>query len=312
MMRRLFFLLPFLLPACVAEIGDLPGKGPALDAGEATGGGEGTDSGSGGGTGFFDAGTADAGDAPDAGPTLDAGGSFDAGTDVDAGVVDAGTAQPVFVVVGYAGVRRRSTDLGLTWSAPQTLGADGDNEFLLRAVTSGNGLFVAVGWKVLTSPDGLTWTERMNAQQQWLGGIQYHQGTFAAVGGYGYSAWSSDGLSWTAGTFRNAQAARTLAVGGNLLMAATDEGTWWRSSDGRDWTVDSTGHGSPDVAWCGNQFQVQSACAETIVRGDVAFGQGVWLRVNWTALERSTDGTHWTTVLTNATGLTGVTFGMVP
>lgn len=238
----------------------------------------------------------------------DAGSTDDGGS----GAADGGTPHPVFVVVGYEGVRRASTDLGLTWSAPQKLGPNGDNEFLLRAVTWGNGLFVAVGFKIVTSPDGVTWTERTNANTQWLGGVQYFQGVFSGVGGYGYSAWSSDGLTWTQSTFRNAEAARTLASNGTTLMAATDEGNWWRSADGRSWAVDSSNHGSAEVVYCGSRFETQAACPSTVVRGDVASGQGVWIRVDWDRIERSTDGTTWSTVLMSASGLTGAAFGLVP
>jgi hypothetical protein len=294
--------LVLLLTGCVAEVGDLEP----------------------------DAATPVVEDAGTSTPPVDAGQIVDAGqTAVDAGIIDAGasmpdagstapdagsTGTPTFVIVGYEGVRRHSTDLGLTWSAPQKLGADGDNEFLLRAVTYGNGLFVAVGWKIVTSPDGLTWTERTNAQNQWLGGIAHHAGLFSAVGGYGYSAWSNDGVSWTASTFRNAEAARTLALSPNgALMAATDPGTWWSSSDGKNWVVDSMGHGSSDIVWCGTQFKTASTCTTLVDKGDVAHGGGVWLRVNWMSVERSTDdGAHWTTVLNSSSGLTGVAFGLVP
>ena len=132
------------------------------------------------------------------------------------------------------------------------------------------------------------------------------------MGGYGYSAWSNDGVTWTAGTFRNAQAARTLAQANGALMAATDTGTWWRSTDGKQWTEDSTGHGSSEVVACGGQFTTASACSQTVVRGDVAYGGGVWIRVDWTQVQRSTDGVNWTTVLTSSSGLTGVAFGVTP
>jgi hypothetical protein len=215
------------------------------------------------------------------------------------------------VVVGYAGARRRSTDLGLTWSPVQTLGPSGDNEFLLRAVTFGAGLFVTVGWRIYTSPDGAVWTQRTNPQNQWLGGIRRHQGVFSAVGGYGYSAWSTDGVSWTASTFRNAEAARTLAASPTQLMAATDPGNWWRSSDGRTWTLDSGGHGSSDVVYCNTQFQTRASCSATVESGSSAFGQGVWVRVRNGAVERSTNGTSWTMVLPNG-GFTAVAFGTPP
>jgi len=157
----------------------------------------------------------------------------------------------------------------------------------------------------------VTWAERTNAQHQWLGGVLYEHGVFSAVGGYGYSAWSADGLTWTASTFRNAEAARTLATGGGVLMAATDPGNWWRSTDGKSWTLDSSGHGSSELVWCGTAFSTAAACTQTVARGDVAYGQGVWVRVSWDRIERSTNGTSWTSVLSSSNGLTGVAFGVV-
>ena len=51
-------------------------------------------------------------------------------------------------------------------------------------ITFGNGLFVAVskdvGTKVMTSPDGITWTPRDASDAQWLG-ISHGDGKFVAV-----------------------------------------------------------------------------------------------------------------------------------
>jgi len=51
-------------------------------------------------------------------------------------------------------------------------------------VTYGNGMFVAVGnaGKLLTSPDGVTWTARDSGTGQPLFGVAYGHGTFVAVG----------------------------------------------------------------------------------------------------------------------------------
>jgi hypothetical protein len=220
--------------------------------------------------------------------------------------------RPAFVIVGYQGLRRVSLDLGLTWSAPQTLGPSGDNVYLLRSVTWGEGQFVAVGWKVLTSPDGQTWTERTNARNQWLGGVTYFQGLFSAVGGFGYSAWSADGVAWTSGSSRGTEAARSIARLGTELMAGTDAGNWWKSTDGKNWTLDSSSHMSNQVVACGTRFTTSAACSTTVVTNTTAFGQGVWLRVSGKNVLRSTNGTTWTTALMGDSALTSVTFGLVP
>ena len=65
----------------------------------------------------------------------------------------------------------------------------------LYRVTYGNGIFVAVGstfvvvrrggyysGTILTSPDGVTWTQQTSGTRSWLRGVTYGNGTFMAVG----------------------------------------------------------------------------------------------------------------------------------
>jgi hypothetical protein len=221
-----------------------------------------------------------------------------------------GEGTPTFVAVGYAGRRIRSRDLGKTWTDDQKLGGGGDDEFLLRAVGFGRGLFVAVGWKILTSPDGATWTERSNPNRQWLGGIQFGLDRFAAVGGYGYSAHSSDGVTWSAGGNRGTEPARSLAFGAGKFVANTDDGNWWGSTDGTKWTRETGGHMGA-VVFCGTEFKDARACAGPLGRngGRTAFGAGVYVSLGNGRIERSEDGTTWQTVAASGAGLEAVTFG---
>src|SRR5206468_4335646 len=59
----------------------------------------------------------------------------------------------------------------------------------LRAMTYGNGQFVAVGYNndgsapILTSADGVTWVQRHSGTAEALNGIAYGNGQFVAVGG---------------------------------------------------------------------------------------------------------------------------------
>jgi hypothetical protein len=238
---------------------------------------------------------------------IDAGGS---GQNADSRPATSG----VFVAVGYAGRRVRSRDLGVTWEDDQTLGGGGDDEFLLRAVTHGRGLFVAVGWKILTSPDGKTWTERANPARQWLGGVGHANERFAAVGGFGYSASSMDGLTWMRAASRGTEAARSLAVGGGKFVGATDAGNWWSSTDGQAWQRGEGGHSSR-VVWCGDAFTDATRCSGPAGRnsGRSAFGAGVWVSVRGGSIERSTDGgTTWRTVKSGGASLEAVAFGPNP
>jgi len=44
---------------------------------------------------------------------------------------------------------------------------------------------VGDGGTILTSPDGVSWTERDSGTSNWLWGVTYGNGTFVAVGDYG-------------------------------------------------------------------------------------------------------------------------------
>jgi hypothetical protein len=216
------------------------------------------------------------------------------------------------VAVGYAGRRVRSTDLGLTWKDDTTLGGGGDDPYLLRAVVFAKGLFVAVGWKILTSPDGSaqSWTEHTLRGQQWLGGIQFGNGRFVATGGYGFSASSLDGENWQASGSLRTEASRSLAFGDGTFMSATDPGNWWSSTDGSSWTLVSGGHDTA-IAFCAGRFAEERTCTGDFSAGDRAVGEGVTVRANNGRLERSTDGVRFEAVLTGGNPLQAVAFGYV-
>jgi hypothetical protein len=226
----------------------------------------------------------------------------------------------VFVAVGYGARRIRSTD-GMTWTndvSSETNG--GDDTYLLRAVAYGGKQFVAVGWRVMTSPDGITWVDH-GAMSQWFGGLAWGKSMWVAVGGYGRRSTSTDGVTYVDATDTGTGAYRSLAFGdyaGGTWMAMGDGGrlstttdgttyselssialagaTWGEgfftgvvgdaieaSSDGgSSWTMSTTAPGSLDsVIYAGGQY--------------VAIGSGNALT--------SSDGNHWTTHA--ATGLGG-------
>jgi hypothetical protein len=216
------------------------------------------------------------------------------------------------VVVGYGGVRVRSIDLGKTWIDSKRLGGGGDDEFLLRTVAFGDGVFVAAGWQIHTSTDGKTWTQRENPTNQWLGGVRFGNDMFAAAGGYGYSAYSLDGITWMDGQGRGTDAARSVAFGDGTWMARADSGNWWRSTNGQNWQNAGGSH-SGGVVWCDTQFTDASQCDLPIARneGKTAFGEGVYISVDDRTIERSTDGRTWNDVFTASDGLEDVAFGYV-
>ena len=90
-----------------------------------------------------------------------------------------------------------STD-GLSWTAGSATEAN-----IWTGVSFGNGLFVAVAMtgtnRMMTSPDGVTWTARSVEQNQWLS-VTYGNGLFVAVAMSGDNRvmTSNDGQGWTA------------------------------------------------------------------------------------------------------------------
>lgn len=224
------------------------------------------------------------------------------------------TGTPVFVAVGYAGRHLRSTDLGLTWTDEEFLDPQqrgGDDEYLLRSVTFGKGVFVAAGWKILVSKDGKkgSWTDHTVQGQQWIGGIQFGNDRFVGTGGYGMAAISTDGLKWTTEWKLNTQASRSLAFGDGKFMSATDQGNWWTSTDGSAWSIASGGHNT-QVAYCGT-FKDESACTGTFSARNRAVGEGVTIRANNGRLERSTNGVNFTPIPNSGNGIEAVSFGYV-
>ena len=220
--------------------------------------------------------------------------------------------KPTFVAVGYAGRRIRSVDGGMTWTDDQTLGGGGDDEFLLRAVGFGKGVFVALGWKILSSPDGKTWTEQPNPQHQWLGGVQFGGGSFLATGGYGYCASSGDGLTWQAcKSIPNNEASRSLAFGAGKFVTATDPGNWFASSSGDAWTLVSGGHQSNQVAFCGG-LKEYAACTGAFNARGRASAAGMTIRLKDGKLERSTNDVDFAPVAGSPNALEDVAVGLVP
>jgi hypothetical protein len=145
----------------------------------------------------------------------------DAGTSVDAGS-EPTTGRIAIVAAGYAGRRIVSFDLGATWVGDQTLGGGGDDQFLLRGAAVGAGRLVVVGWKFLSSTDGLKWTEHKNPHGQWQGGVAWGNGMFIAAGGLGQAAKSLDGITWK-------QIAN--AGGSHLRRVTFANGEFWTSGD---------------------------------------------------------------------------------
>lgn len=149
-----------------------------------------------------------------------------------------------FVAVGASGTLLRSSDSGATWTIlPAPAGAPA-----LRAIAYGSGLFMVAGERCLiTSADGLTWSENSPAAAQNYFNHVLH------VGGIWYAATSGTidrstdgGLTWTRAKFApysTGFSIQRLAAGPGILVAtatryegAVTTPAFLVSMDGLTWT----------------------------------------------------------------------------
>lgn len=206
-------------------------------------------------------------------------GSMSDGAASDARASDAATDAPVadppgvFLAVGYGGRRVRSVDDGKTWQDDQSLEANGgDDDKLLRTVLWGNGTFVALGWRSMTSADGKTWVDHGTTIGQWIGSALWDGAQYVAMGGYGLRATSADAITWDQHSIDTVASHPLygIAFGGGRYAAVNDDGHRSTSADGKTWTY-ATG---------------EDATTST----DVAFGNGVFVALGTTSTVRSQDG----------------------
>lgn len=154
----------------------------------------------------------------------------------------------------------------------------------------GNGLLVGVGERgdIVTSPDGVTWTERESGTTtDYFSRVVYGAGRFVAVGS-STIATSADGITWTL------QSAPTplydLAFGNGIYVAiaapASDGGNrrFLTSTDGTTWTLRANVLNPSRVLFTNGVFVAPDALGHVLA---------------------STDGVNWTaaTVLASATSL---------
>jgi hypothetical protein len=155
----------------------------------------------------------------------------------------------VFVGAGYGARRIRSIDDGVTWVDDQNSIPDGeDDEWLLRDIGFGGGVFVAAGYRVMTSTDGKEWTST-ERQEDWIGGLAYGEGKWVAAGSNSYRAISSDGLDFerppnltgeeqrhVRGLTYESVSGRWIAIADDAVVYTTADGSTWTRGEGADFT----------------------------------------------------------------------------
>jgi 6-phosphogluconolactonase (cycloisomerase 2 family) len=168
----------------------------------------------------------------------------------------------IFVAVGSS--TASSSDVvmtspdGITWTPRSAAG----NDDAWNSVTYGNGLFVAVACgvkggqcnsassdRVMTSPDGITWTRRSAAgNNDFWNSVTYANGLFVAVGTYTFILadgvmTSPDGITWTARSLSGlgTEYYYDVTYGNGLFVAVGLQGLTIRSVDGINWVQADTG-----------------------------------------------------------------------
>jgi hypothetical protein len=202
---------------------------------------------------------------------------------------------PALIGVGYGGIRIVSRDGGKTWGdrAYETTNG-GDDDVLLRAVTYGKGIWVATGWKLWTSTDGVHWTDHGKLQDGLvkscaiIEGLAYKDGAFFGVCD-GNVFRSSDGLTWTkVSNIGNTGSHVSLVYRDGKFVAYGDTKTSFQSDDALTWT---TMAGIQEATYCENTWKSQTDC------DDSSWFDGTYLRADWQGkISRSTDGKTFTTV----------------
>ena len=209
---------------------------------------------------------------------------------------------PAIMAVGYGGVRIVSRDGGKTWGDRAIVaGSTGDDQGLLRAVAYGKGLWIATGWKVLTSTDGVNWMDRGMVDDGGLKGchivegLTYANGNFYAACGIGTGIVyrSPDGMNWTMiGSIGDTKQHVYITYRGGKFVAWGDTKTTYQSTDAITWTVlDGVSEGT----YCLGSFMNRGDC-----HGASWFEDGFWLNLQSPGMiVRSTDGKKFDVVFTD-------------
>lgn len=196
-------------------------------------------------------------------------------------------------------------------------------------VAFGDGLFVVVSnsnvygdAQVITSPDGVTWTQRTPANDFTYRDVIWAANQFVAVGATGHAMTSPDGITWTAQTMSDASknyygvtygANLYVAVGGSAgaISTSPDGITWTTRTSGTTANLRTVTYGNGVFVALASPTSGQSQLI-TSTDGmtwtprsgvaandwyDVSFGNGLFVAVSTDGAQRlmtSTDGITWT------------------
>jgi hypothetical protein len=145
-------------------------------------------------------------------------------------------------------------------SNPQIWKRPADTDFPWRRVRFLNGNFIAVGGsgKILTSPDGTTWTARNSGVTTELRDVAYGDGRYVVAGFGGTLLSSTDLVTWEKFNSGNANNLYGVAFGNGTFLAVGD-GIAWTSSNGLLWRLrGQTGRSFRTLEFGNSQFLASS------------------------------------------------------
>lgn len=190
---------------------------------------------------------------------------------------------------GTAGaVRTSTTALANTWTARTTPVAWQVASLGAKRIVWNGSLFVIIPLgpygKCLTSPDGITWTERALPIVSTWNGLAYgaYDGIWMASSNSGAMATSADGLTWAGSSFAPAGVA-DLAVNGSVwampTLSAFGGGIVWSADKGATWHQAAVGsHRVATAGWnrilaADNRFMVAHNLGGGAVAAEIAMSQ---------------------------------------
>jgi hypothetical protein len=163
---------------------------------------------------------------------------------------------------------------GEIWTSITTASTNG-----LRDIAWNGTSYVGVGYGsiVLTSPDGINWTDQSPGPIERLYGITWGNGQFVAVGWNGFIGTSPDGITWTSQNSGTSQRLYGVIWTGTqyLVVGGNTGSTILTSPDGNTWTsrTSSVSNGIQSVAWNGSRLVAVGGFGDIISSSD---------GVNWT------------------------------
>lgn len=213
---------------------------------------------------------------------------------------------PGIVAVGYGNLRVVSRDDGVSWSNRVVDGDPNSANDILWSVAWGAGRWVAVGERMLTSVDGVVWTDDTASMpctmaegvahfqdELWMGCDTLDDGPVVFR--------SADGLTWGDKTpldiqgihvFLFAQGGKLVAHGDAGSVVSTEDGQTWQTMQGLDWP-----------AYCNGRWMEASACGPDSM--GASWFDGTWLAAAWPGtIRRSLDGVSYADVYVDDEGYT--------